>query len=166
MPYVQRDESGAIIGRFANPQPGFAEEYLSDDSPELLPSLNDLKADKLIEVNIACRDAIYAGFDCDALGAMHHYPALDRDQSNLAGSILDSLLPDVPAGWTTPFWCADSAGVWALRPHTAAQIQQVGRVAKATIVAAIARCAGLEGQIEAIIDTDPDAEAALAAIVW
>ncbi|WJM94701.1 phage tail assembly chaperone [Pseudomonas defluvii] len=35
MPFVQRDESGAIIGRFANLQPGFAEEWLDDDDPAL-----------------------------------------------------------------------------------------------------------------------------------
>ncbi|WJM94976.1 phage tail assembly chaperone [Pseudomonas defluvii] len=35
MPFVQRDESGAIIGRFANLQPGFAEEWLGDDDPAL-----------------------------------------------------------------------------------------------------------------------------------
>lgn len=34
MPYVQRKE-GQIVGRYANCQPGFAEEWLPDDSPEL-----------------------------------------------------------------------------------------------------------------------------------
>lgn len=35
MPYVQRNESSEIVGRFANLQPGYAEEWLEDDSPEL-----------------------------------------------------------------------------------------------------------------------------------
>src|SRR5450830_1566323 len=35
MPFVQRDESGRICGRFSNHQLGYAEEYLSDDDPEL-----------------------------------------------------------------------------------------------------------------------------------
>jgi hypothetical protein len=37
MPYVQRDESGSVTGKFANPQPGCAEEWLDDSSPELAP---------------------------------------------------------------------------------------------------------------------------------
>lgn len=35
MPFVQRNESGFVVGRFANPQPGLAEEWLADDAPEL-----------------------------------------------------------------------------------------------------------------------------------
>ncbi|MFJ2538480.1 hypothetical protein [Pseudomonas sp. NPDC087614] len=35
MPFVQRNEAGYVTGRFANSQPGFAEEYLPDDSPDL-----------------------------------------------------------------------------------------------------------------------------------
>lgn len=35
MPYIQRNESGAIVGRFANRQPNIAEEWLDDNSPEL-----------------------------------------------------------------------------------------------------------------------------------
>jgi hypothetical protein len=39
MPYVSRDDSGNITGCFANKQPGFAEEYLPDDDPEVLAFL-------------------------------------------------------------------------------------------------------------------------------
>lgn len=35
MPFIQRDDGGLIIGRYANLQPGFAEEWLSEDAPEL-----------------------------------------------------------------------------------------------------------------------------------
>lgn len=35
MPYVQRTESGRIFGQYANLQPGFAEEWIDDGSPEL-----------------------------------------------------------------------------------------------------------------------------------
>jgi len=38
MPYVQRDEHGAIVGQFANLQPGRAEEWVDPASPELLPA--------------------------------------------------------------------------------------------------------------------------------
>ena len=36
MVYVQRDAAGAIIGIYANPQPGYAEEALADDAPEVV----------------------------------------------------------------------------------------------------------------------------------
>lgn len=41
MPFVQRDSENKIVGRFANRQPGFAEEYLPDDHAELQPSTAD-----------------------------------------------------------------------------------------------------------------------------
>jgi hypothetical protein len=41
MPYVQRDDEGNITGIFANPQPGFAEEYLPDDDPEVVAFLEN-----------------------------------------------------------------------------------------------------------------------------
>lgn len=40
MPYVQRDGNGSINGAFANPQPGYAEEFLADDSAEVMAFLS------------------------------------------------------------------------------------------------------------------------------
>jgi len=40
MPYVSRGDSGNINGLFANPQPGYAEEFLPDDDPEVVAFLN------------------------------------------------------------------------------------------------------------------------------
>lgn len=34
MPYVQR-QSGRVVGEFANPQPGFAEDFLADDHADV-----------------------------------------------------------------------------------------------------------------------------------
>lgn len=39
MPYVQRD-NGPIVGLYACEQPGYAEEFLADDHPEVLAFLN------------------------------------------------------------------------------------------------------------------------------
>jgi hypothetical protein len=36
--YVERDEKGAIVGIYPNPQPGFAEEELHEDHPSLATS--------------------------------------------------------------------------------------------------------------------------------
>jgi hypothetical protein len=40
MPYVSRDDSGNINGLYANPQPGYAEEFLPDDDPEVVAFIN------------------------------------------------------------------------------------------------------------------------------
>ena len=114
----------------------------------------------------ACQAAIYAGFISSALGAAHTYPAKDRDQNNLAASVLASILPGIPAGWTTPLWCVDAAGVWAYVPHTAAQVQQVGIDGKAAIVACLLRNQALATQVMAIQDTSAAGIAAVQAIVW
>lgn len=36
MPYVERDEFGNVKGRYANPQPGYAEEWLNNGHPDLV----------------------------------------------------------------------------------------------------------------------------------
>ncbi len=36
MPFVERDGSGVVKGTYANPQPGFAEEFLADDHPDVV----------------------------------------------------------------------------------------------------------------------------------
>jgi hypothetical protein len=116
---------------------------------------------KVAELSNACKAAILAGFDSDALGATHMYPAKDTDQANLSSSVVASLLPDISDDWTTPFWCADTGGIWTFRPHTAAQIQQVGRDAKAQVLACMTKNATLAGQAQAA--TTPEQ---LAAITW
>lgn len=126
------------------------------------PSIEQLRNAKAADIDLACRNAIYAGFTSNALGSFYHYPAKDKDQANLVGSVTESLYPNLPPEWTTPFWCAtDNAnGVWAYRAHTAAQIQQVGTDAKAAIVAALTHNAQLQAQI-AVADAE-----GLEAIVW
>jgi hypothetical protein len=39
MPYVSRDQNGNISGTFANPQPGFATEFLADNDPAIVAFL-------------------------------------------------------------------------------------------------------------------------------
>ncbi|QYX51513.1 hypothetical protein K3F44_18145 [Pseudomonas sp. S07E 245] len=52
MPFVQRDEGGLIIGRYANLQPGFAEEWLDGDEPEI----DALNAAQLVTAEREWRD--------------------------------------------------------------------------------------------------------------
>lgn len=128
------------------------------NAAELLNSKNG----KIESLKQACVDQIYAGFDSSALGTLHHYPALDKDQSNLQESVLASTLPGVPAGWTTPFWCQDKAsGAWAFTNHTAAQIQQVGLDAKTSISNALIKNATLAAQVNNCTTI-----AQVSAIVW
>lgn len=40
MPYVERDANGSVTGCYANAQPGYAEEWLEPDDPEVVAFLN------------------------------------------------------------------------------------------------------------------------------
>ncbi|MFG1466695.1 hypothetical protein V5F77_28150 [Xanthobacter sp. DSM 24535] len=109
----------------------------------------------------ACAAAILGGFGSAALGAPHTYPSQPTDQVNLLGSVAASLLPDLPADWSTPFWCADEAEVWAYRPHTIGQIQAAGAAGKAHVVACQERLQALSAAV-----ADAASAEAAAAIVW
>ena len=114
---------------------------------EWVPDLEGARSAKASAIDTTCRNTILSGFKSSALGAEHHYPAKLTDQSNLSGSIIDSLLPGLSADWVTPFWCMDATGVWEFRLHTATQIQQVGRDGKLAILAAM----GKNEQLQSLI---------------
>lgn len=82
---------------------------------------------KATEISSACETGIMAGFVSAALGDDHHYPADMTDQANLTASVMRSTLTADGPAEEYPFKCADGAGNWQFRPHTAAQIQQVGK---------------------------------------
>lgn len=134
--------------------------HVWDGNQWVLP-LAQAKESQISLLSSDCSTQIYAGFQSSALGAAYTYPANDKDQANLSASVLASLLPGLPANWTTPFPCQDGSGTWAHVQHTAAQIQQVGSDAKAAIVAAIMKNATLAQQVSEAISV-----AAVQAIVW
>lgn len=105
---------------------------VASDPPPL--SLDQLKADKRNDVKAACSAAIQAGIVCNALGTNHTYPTAPTDQQNLAATVLAAQVNGA-AGELYKFWCADSGGAWARRPHTAAQILAVGEAVRAHVVA-------------------------------
>jgi hypothetical protein len=113
---------------------------------EPAPSLAKLRDDKAKALEMACAEQIVGGFQSNALGPAHTYPSKITDQMNLTASVTAGLV-NTQAGWTTPFWCCDQAGVWAWLPHTFAQIKQVGEDAMAAVLAAQAKNAGLQAQI-------------------
>lgn len=125
------------------------------------PTLAEAQATQTATLSAACHRAILFGFTSSALGAAHTYPTDDKSQFNLAASVTDSLLPNLPANWTTPFMCADSSGVWAMRSHTAAQIQQAGSDGKAFVLKNLQQNASLAAQVASATTV-----AAVQAIVW
>lgn len=113
------------------------------------------------EIGIARNEAIASGFESDALGLTHKYPCNSQDQANLVASVTDSLNPANGEGWLTPFWCADSEGVWDYRLHTKGQIQKAGADGKAHIVAQLSKNAQLQALIKSATT-----ESELNAISW
>jgi len=156
-------------GSYKPPQPinsiapyqSYIDAWTAASAPAPAPTLAQLQANQIATLRQACAVQIVSGAQSSALGSPHTYPTDPTSQLNMAGSVTASLLPGLPAGWTTPFWCADSTGNWTFTPHTAAQIQQVGQDIKASVVAAQTRLAQLTAQVNAA--TTP---AAVAAIVW
>jgi hypothetical protein len=124
-------------------------------------SIDQLKANKTAELAGACANTIVSGYSSEALGTSHFYPSKTTDQINMMGSVTSSLLPSLPADWSTPFWCADENGEWAFRDHSPSQIQQAGADGKRHIV-------DCQGKLEALtreVMEAADAEA-LSAVVW
>ncbi|QHC93401.1 hypothetical protein PspR84_01740 [Pseudomonas sp. R84] len=81
-------------------------------------NLQSVHADAERRINADCQAAITAGFFSSALGAAHLYSSQLDDQLNLAGVVL--------TGLDTLYACRDIHGVRDFRPHTFAQIRQVG----------------------------------------
>jgi len=122
-----------------------------------LPTLAQCRHRKAAALRAACQQEIRSGYGSAALGAPFTYPAGEIDQRNMIAAVLASLLPGLPAQWTTPFWCADEGGVWAMRDHTAAQIQRAGADGKSVVVAAQRKLARLLEHVAAAnIRTDLD----------
>lgn len=134
-------------------------------APVVVKTLAELQTEKSAELRIACYAEITGGFASSALGSAYTYPSKNTDdhpdQLNLASSVLASTLPNLPSGWTTKFWCADSSGSWAMRDHTAAQIQQVGIDGKAHVELCQTKLDTLTSQV-----MSATTKADVQAIVW
>jgi len=110
-------------------------------------------------VSQACQVAIESGITSSALGSAYTYPTDKVSQLNLSGEVSAAILSG-PAG-AYAFMCADGAGAWARRPHTDAQIKQVGLDVRAHVKLHLDHLDNLRGQIAAA-QTAMDADA----IVW
>ena len=127
--------AGAVVAIPAKPSANHAFDYATKTWKLPSDALDKVKAAKKETLRAACRRAIIAGFTSDALGSEHTYPSDETDQANLSSSVLASMLPGNPNDWVTPFLCADAAGNWDYRNHTAAQMRKVGVDGKAAILA-------------------------------
>lgn len=150
VPFVRDNQSPTAIARLV----GRAVVW------EEVASIDELRQRKVDEMNLACRNCIFAGFKSSALGVEYTYPAKTQDQANLIGSVTDSIILDLSPDWRTPFWCEDADGVWAFRLHTAEQIQRVGRDGKTAILTCMTINEGLRAQIMTATAEELDA------IVW
>ena len=127
----------------------------------VVPTLDEVKDDHVEGLRLACEAAILGGFASQALGPEHTYPSNFKDQINLMGSVTDSLMPELPSNWQTPFWVCDANDVWTWKMHNAAQIQQAGRDGKAHVVS----CQTLLAELTATVLAAETAEA-VASIIW
>lgn len=129
-------------------------------SPPIV-SLGEARARQIELLNADCAAAIVTGFHSSALGSPHLYPSAPTDQMNLTANVVSSVLPGLEPEWITYQLCADGAGIWAYRAHSAAQIQQVGTDGKALILAGLQQKNMLETQILAASTIEE-----VAAITW
>lgn len=82
------------------------------------PPLEEVRANKLWELEAACDGEILAGFPSDALGDLHHYDSDIVDQINLLGAVM--------LGQPTPHKCRkDGEADKQWHTHTAAQMRKV-----------------------------------------
>lgn len=126
---------GAVHAIPAKPSANHAFDYATKAWKLPSDALDKVREGKKAALREAARSAIVGGFVSSALGAPHLYPSNETDQGNLIASVTASLYPGLPGNWATPFLCADAAGNWDYRNHTAAQMRKVGVDGKAAILA-------------------------------
>jgi hypothetical protein len=124
----------------------------------------NLRARKIADLKASCEAACRTGWISSALGAPHTYDTdKDRDQVTLT-ALAVAALQQIMLGntaWTYDVTCADAAGVKTMRPHTAAQLAQVGTEVQEMIKDNKARYYQLLAELEAAFQ-DGDEQAILA----
>ena len=139
-------------------------------TPTAAEKLAEEQNAKIQALSNAAGAEVVAGFISNALGSTYTYPSQQSDQINLSGAVTASQSPNVSSTWGVKFWCADSSGNWALRDHSASQIQQVLTDGVTTRVGISEKLATLSAQIQGItIASGSDGSAEIAqvqAITW
>lgn len=175
-PVQESDAQKAINtdGSYSFTAPASGEEFgtltiTPKPAPTAAEKLANAATAKTAELTSACKAAIVGGYQSSALGSTHIYPSQPEDQANMQASVVDSLLPGKPSGWTTPFTCVvpanEADAQWPMENHTAAQIQQAGSDGKAWITAQRIQLRTLVGQVDAIVKAN-GAVSDIEAIAW
>jgi hypothetical protein len=120
-----------------------------------------IKKEAIFKLNQACNTAIRNNFSSTTLGAIYNYPNKNTDQLNLLTALTHAALPNNASNWTSLLWCVDIDNIWAMRPHTAQQIQQVAIDSKTAINNNQLKLAQLTQQINAANNTEE-----INAIIW
>ncbi len=119
-------------------------------SGALVESLTAAQASQIASLTASCVSTITSGYTSSTLGSAYLYPSDPTSQINMAASVIDSLYPNLPATWTTPFAVQNTTtGAWSYEEHTAAQIQAAGAVGKAMVLAARQKLSALVTQVQA-----------------
>ncbi|NOV29159.1 hypothetical protein DDY07_05230 [Methylomonas sp. ZR1] len=90
------------------------------------------RAAKIAKLKLACAAQITSGIEHDALGTIHRYPTTKDDQQFMTARFSKAQAVG-SAGDPYKFMCADNAGVWARRDHSASQITAVALAMEAHI---------------------------------
>lgn len=113
------DHHGALPAGYTLEVPGTGQIWAGDRWIDDIPAVVELRyQEQLQAVNTACQREITGGFWSSALGERYRYSSELDDQVNLTGMAL--------RGLDGKFACYDEQGAKAFRPHTAAQLRQVG----------------------------------------
>lgn len=87
-------------------------------TPPAETSIEVVHSNRTQDINQKCEAAITGGFWSAAIGEQYLYGSQLDDQLNLTGMVL--------SGKDNPYACRDQTGRKEFRPHTAAQLRQVG----------------------------------------
>lgn len=98
MPYVERDRSGAITGKFANRQPGIADEWVADDGVALEPSPSESKEMLCRQIDSAA-DAARRAVVGDPLRAIEYERAAEEAADFRAAGYPAAIVPRTVAAW-------------------------------------------------------------------
>jgi hypothetical protein len=85
MPYVQRNDIGEIIGRYANPQTGYAEEYLEEDHQDLFyesPAQTVVRLEAALDRHL---DAVANSYRYESIRTMVTYATSDHPTFGVEG---------------------------------------------------------------------------------
>lgn len=143
--------------------------YYEQGKVVLKPNMVSLKINRSKLLSSQCADACASGTTSTALGEEYFYPTQAQDQQNLAAIVTASHRTGIPSDWSVVTWCCkpDQDDTWALREHTAQQIQEVGESVLRHIETQRKRLRDLASQVNAISTEPTEANvAALEAIQW